>query len=85
VPPGGRHGLARGEAGRVVETYARLGTRGVRDAAASRDMNVGGEAADVKREVGVDRGFPARAPQVRRRNTASLGLTTSGDDPKGMT
>jgi hypothetical protein len=38
----------------VADTDARLSTTGVRDAAASLEMNVEGEAADVKREVGVD-------------------------------
>jgi hypothetical protein len=49
----------RGRAYRVADTGARLRTRRVRDAAASLEMNVGGEAANVKRDIGVERGLPA--------------------------
>ena len=38
----------------MAECDARLSPTGVRDAAASLEMNVGGGAADVKRDVDVE-------------------------------
>jgi hypothetical protein len=46
-------------------------------------MNVGEEAADVKRELGVERGSRRGSPEVSRLDSASLGLTNRDDDPGG--
>jgi hypothetical protein len=56
---------SRGGAYLAAARDARFSTKG-REAAASLQMNVGGEAADVKREVGVERSLPAGSPEGSR-------------------
>ena len=63
----------------MVESDARFSTKGG-GAAVSLDMSVGGEAADVKRDGGVERGIQTGS-LVSGLDSASLGLTKSDDDP----
>jgi hypothetical protein len=56
--------------------------QGVREAVASLAINIGGEAADVKREVGVERSLKAGIPPGSRRDSAPLCRTRSDDVPR---